>query len=93
LEETKTDESKPNNNKHKELSLIVLGIVILMGLLTLFFYLRYKATHITTDDAFVDGHIHTIASKVKGTVKNIYVKDSPLKKETCFWKSILLIME
>ena len=81
MEETKIEEVKPNNNKKKKVGFIVLGIVILMGLLTLFFYLRYKATHITTDDAFVDGHIHTIASKVKGTVKNIYVKDNqPVKK-------------
>jgi membrane fusion protein, multidrug efflux system len=81
LEETKTDESKPNNNKHKKLGLAILAIVIIIGAITIFFYLRYKATHITTDDAFVDGHIHTIASKVKGTVKGVYVKDNqPVKK-------------
>lgn len=81
MEEIKTEEVKQNNSKRKKLGFIVLAIVVLIGAVTLFFYLRYKATHITTDDAFVDGHIHTIASKVKGTIKNVYVKDNqPVKK-------------
>ena len=42
---------------------------------------RYKATHITTDDAYVDGSIHTIASKVTGTVITIYVKDNQAVKK------------
>jgi membrane fusion protein (multidrug efflux system) len=43
---------------------------------TLFFYLHYKKTHISTDDAFVDGNIHSVASKVPGTVMVIHVKDN-----------------
>jgi membrane fusion protein (multidrug efflux system) len=76
VEEIKTEEPKQNNNKKKKIGLIVLALVILTGAITLFFYLRYKATHITTDDAFVDGNIHTIASKVTGTVKGLYVKEN-----------------
>jgi membrane fusion protein, multidrug efflux system len=81
LEETKTDESKPNNNKHKKLSLIVLAIVIIIGAVTLFFYLRYKATHITTDDAFIEGRVHTIGARIKGAVKGVYVSDNQLVKQ------------
>ncbi|HWR90555.1 MAG TPA: HlyD family secretion protein, partial [Dissulfurispiraceae bacterium] len=47
----------------------------------LFFYLRYKATHITTDDAFVESHIHTVASKVPGTVKSVLVRDNQFVKK------------
>jgi membrane fusion protein (multidrug efflux system) len=43
---------------------------------TLYFYLQYKKTHISTDDAFVDGRVHVIASKVPGTVKLIHIKDN-----------------
>ena len=43
--------------------------------------MQYKSTHISTDDAFIDGNIYTIASKVPGTVKALYVKDNqPVKK-------------
>jgi membrane fusion protein (multidrug efflux system) len=80
VEETKTDESKSNNNKHKKLSLIVLAIVIIIGAVTLFFYLKYKATHITTDDAFIEGRVHTIAARIKGAVKGVYVSDNQLVK-------------
>ena len=81
MEEIKTEEVKQNNNKHKKLGLIVLAIVIIIGAVTLFFYLRYKATHITTDDAYIDGRVHTIASRVKGTVKGLYVKDNQSVKK------------
>ena len=81
MEETKTEETKPNNNNKKKLGVVVLVVVVIIGAVSLFFYLGYKATHITTDDAYVDGSIHTIASKVTGTVTNIYVKDNQAVKK------------
>lgn len=81
MEQTKVEETKPNNNKKKKIGFIILGIIIVIGAITLFFYLRYKATHITTDDAYIDGRIHTIASRIKGNIKTVYVKDNqPVKK-------------
>ena len=81
MEEIKTEEPKQNNNKKKKIGFIVLATVVLIGAVTLFLYLRYKATHITTDDAFVDGDIHTIASKVTGTVRNVHVKSNQFVKK------------
>jgi membrane fusion protein, multidrug efflux system len=75
------EEVKPNNNKKKKLGFIILLVVILVGAVTLYFYLNYKATHISTDDAYIDGNIHTIASKVNGTVKTIYVKSNQFVKK------------
>lgn len=76
------DEVKINSNKkRKKLAIIVFSAIVLIGAATLYFYLSYKATHITTDDAFVEGRIHTIASKIRGTVKAVYVNDNqPVKK-------------
>ena len=76
------DEVKINsNNKRKKIAIIVFSAIVLIGAVTLYFYLSYKAVHITTDDAFVDGNIHTIASKISGTVKTIYANDNqPVKK-------------
>ena len=46
-----------------------------------FFYNSYRKTHISTDDAFIDGNIHTIAAKISGTVKAIYVDDNQSVKK------------
>ncbi|GAB4424931.1 MAG: HlyD family secretion protein [Thermodesulfovibrionales bacterium] len=69
------------NDRRKKLAIIVFAAIALVGVITIYFYLSYKATHITTDDAFVEGRIHTIASKIRGTVKAVYVNDNqPVKK-------------
>jgi membrane fusion protein (multidrug efflux system) len=70
-----------NKRRRKIVALIVFAAIAVIGLITVYFYLQYKSTHITTDDAFVDGNIHTIASKVPGTVKNIYVESNQFVKK------------
>lgn len=75
------NEVKTSNNKRKRLAIIVFIAIVLIGAATLYFYISYKATHITTDDAFVDGRIHTIASKIRGTVKAVYVNDNQYVKK------------
>lgn len=74
------EETKTINNKRKKIALIVFILIAVLGALTLYLYLRYQATHITTDDAFIEGTIHTIASKIPGTAKLIYVKDNQAVK-------------
>ena len=54
---------------------------LFIGVVALFFYLEYRRTHVTTDDAYVDGHIHIVASKVSGTVLALHVKDNQLVKK------------
>jgi membrane fusion protein, multidrug efflux system len=51
-------------------------VIVIVAIVVLFFYMRYSATHITTDDAFVEGKIHTIASKVSGTIRVIHIRDN-----------------
>lgn len=68
-----------NNKKMAALIIIFLAIGIIAAT-AVFFYLQYKKTHISTDDAFIDGKVHTIASKVPGTVKAIYVDDNQFMK-------------
>jgi membrane fusion protein (multidrug efflux system) len=69
------------NNKKKKISIFIFIGLTVIGAVTVYLYLRYKATHITTDDAFVEGHVHTIASKVSGTVKKINVRDNQLVRK------------
>ena len=84
MEEIKKEDSGGSENiknkRRKKIALVILVFLILIGAVSIFFYLRYKARHITTDDAFVEGRIHTIASKVPGTVKSISVRDNQFVK-------------
>jgi membrane fusion protein, multidrug efflux system len=65
-----------SRKKRKKITFIVFAIVVVVGALAIIFYLQYKKTHISTDDAYVDGRIHTIAAKVSGTVRYLYVTDN-----------------
>ncbi len=74
------EEAKAPNNK-KKIAVIIFAVVAVIGAVALYFYLGYKATHITTDDAYIDGRIHAVASKVPGTVKDIYANDNQRVKK------------
>jgi membrane fusion protein, multidrug efflux system len=65
----------------KRRPVIVIGTALVFGLL--FYGVRYLAlslTHETTDDAFLDAHIVSLAPKVPGLVKKVYVKDNQAVK-------------
>jgi membrane fusion protein (multidrug efflux system) len=70
-----------NNNQKKKKAFMIVGTIIAIGLVAGFFYSNYRKTHVTTDDAFVDGNIHTIAAKINGTVKSVAVNDNQAVKK------------
>ncbi len=74
-------EQQPGNNGKKKKAFMIVGAVVAIGLVAGYFYSGYRKTHVSTDDAFIDGNIHTIAAKINGTVKEIYVTDNqPVKQ-------------
>jgi membrane fusion protein (multidrug efflux system) len=79
MEETK--EAQGSSGSKKKIALSIFALMVIVGLTALFFYTRYIKTHISTDDAFIDGDIYTIAPKVSGTVRNVYVSSNQLVKE------------
>lgn len=82
MDAMKQDEVKQaNGRKRKVAAAIVFAVVAVIGIISIFFYIEYKNTHISTDDAFVDGNIYTIASKVPGTAKTVYVDDNQFVKK------------
>jgi len=78
MEETK-ETTAPYGKK--KIAFIVFSLIGIIAIVSVYFYVQYKSAHISTDDAFIDGDIYTIASKVPGTIKLLYVKDNqPVKK-------------
>lgn len=70
-----------NNGGRKKMALGVLVVFAIVSVLSVFFYLRYKNTHISTDDAFIEGRIHTIASRIPGTVTKVHVEANQMVKQ------------
>jgi len=69
-----------NLNKKKS-AVLLLSVMLIAGIGGVLYYLEYRKTYITTDDAFVTGRIHVIASKVPGTVKTLHVDDNQFVKK------------
>ncbi|HSB33624.1 MAG TPA: HlyD family secretion protein [Nitrospirota bacterium] len=65
-----------NNTGKKKKAFLVVGVIVAIGLVSGWTYNGYRKTHLSTDDAFVEGNIHTIAAKIYGTVKAIRVTDN-----------------
>jgi hypothetical protein len=65
--------------KRKVVAFVIFPLIII-GAAAIYFYLQYKKTHISTDDAYVEGRVHTVASKIFGTVKTLYIQDNQLVK-------------
>lgn len=56
--------------------LAVVIIVLLAGISPAIHYYRYFTTHVSTDDAYVDGTVALISTRVAGSVNAVYVEDN-----------------
>jgi membrane fusion protein (multidrug efflux system) len=54
---------------------------VLIGGVILSNYVMNNFGHVSTDDAYIEGRIHSIASKIPGTVKLVNIKDNQIVKE------------
>jgi membrane fusion protein (multidrug efflux system) len=71
----------PKKRGRKKIALLLIVILIALGGVALHFFLQYKEAHVSTDDAFIDGRVHAIASKIPGTVKALHMKDNQLVRK------------
>ncbi|HMK57347.1 MAG TPA: HlyD family secretion protein [Dissulfurispiraceae bacterium] len=78
MEEEKKDNG---NNGKRKIVIVSFALALIVGAAALFFYMDYKAHHITTDDAFVDGRIYSVAPKISGTVRAVNVNDNEMVKK------------
>jgi len=68
------------NNKKQKL-IYFLAAALILGLIFLTLFLVNSFSRITTDDAYTEGRIHSIASKISGTVKKVPVEDNQSVEE------------
>ncbi len=73
-------ENGPGNlvKSNKSKVFFVFGIIALIIIVAVYAYIRHTKYYISTDDAYVTGSIHSIAPKIAGTVKVVYVHDNQL---------------
>ncbi len=65
-----------NNARKKRMALGIFATVVVSLGVGALLYGRYLRTHISTDDAFVEGAIHTVASEIPGKVIRVAVADN-----------------
>lgn len=66
---------EPQNNKRKKLIYFAIATMVAM-FLALGVYVISNLNRISTDDAYIEGRIHSIAAKIPGTIKNVAVEDN-----------------
>ena len=73
-----------NNRKQKKRKILVfstLAVFLAVLIVLALFYFEYRKTHVSTDDAFVDGRVYLVASKIPGTVKTLHAMDNQMVKK------------
>ncbi|MBF8259539.1 MAG: HlyD D23 protein [Actinobacteria bacterium] len=74
-----SNSAKGNSRRKKALAIFAAATLVTVG--SGAFYWWYRQTHISTEDAFVEGRIHPVAARIQGTVVAVLVEDNqPVKK-------------
>jgi membrane fusion protein (multidrug efflux system) len=69
------DGPAPRNNRKRKAIGVFLFVLAAMGI-SGFAYWKYRQTHVSTDDAYIDGRIHLVSARVQGTVVEVRVRDN-----------------
>jgi len=70
-------ELRKNNNHKKTLVLIIIILIVASGL----GYYWWSRGRVTTDDAYVDGHVFSITPRIAGYVTKVFVTDNQKVKQ------------
>ena len=73
-------ENKGNGSRRRAGGAVLVLIICLVAVLGVMWWFRSQS-RIATDDAFIESHVHSISSRVPGTVIKVLVKDNqPVRK-------------
>ncbi len=74
-------ENKKIADKKGKKKFVVLALVLLVLIVTIYFFIQYKETHISTDDAYVTNNIFWVNPKASGNVVKVFVDDNQYVKK------------
>lgn len=60
----------------RRILLVALAVLVLAAIFPALRYYRYFNSHVSTDDAYVDGSVGLISSRITGTVVKVFVEDN-----------------
>jgi membrane fusion protein, multidrug efflux system len=60
----------------RKILLAVLILVLIVAILPAWHYYKYFSTHVSTDDAYVDGTVALVSSRVPGSVVRLFIEDN-----------------
>jgi len=60
----------------RKILLVVVVIALLFATIPAFHYYKYFSSHVSTDDAYVDGSVALVASRIPGTVGRLFVMEN-----------------
>jgi len=66
----------PRDNGRKRKALWLFAGILVLTAAAGFAYWEYRKTHVSTDDAYVDGRIHMVSPRVQGKVISVRVRDN-----------------
>jgi membrane fusion protein (multidrug efflux system) len=69
------DGPAPRNNRKRKAIGVFLFVLVAM-ILSGFAFWKYRQSHVSTDDAYIDGRIHLVSARVQGTVVEVRVRDN-----------------
>jgi len=75
----KTEETPVKKGRplfHRPVVVLVLLIVVILGIIIGAKVMYHALTHETTDDAFIDGHVISVAPRVAGRILKVNAKDN-----------------
>lgn len=74
-------DSPQKNGNNKRWVALILTILIITSILSGGYWWLRSSTNITTDNAYVEAHIHSVAARIAGQVTSVHVKDNDLVHE------------
>jgi membrane fusion protein (multidrug efflux system) len=72
---------KKTKSLKKKILIISVIVLSVLGCIFGLYYYFYALSHISTDDAFIEGHAISISPKVSGHILKVYVDDNQQVKE------------
>ncbi|MBI4831143.1 MAG: HlyD family secretion protein [Candidatus Lindowbacteria bacterium] len=79
------NEEKATNQQRlmnpKRVAVVILLLLAVVGVSVAYYFWHRSQIYVTTDDAHVNGHIHTISSRVSGTVAQVDAEDNQLVEQ------------